>query len=98
MFSLDTVMVEIFSLYTSDNFFLHLKILQEVVTTIPSFLLVISLLYFNLQDLRYESAIELLRKQVAVQSTSRLHQMLADLFSRVHDEEKAAHHFGIALK
>ncbi|MPC52047.1 Anaphase-promoting complex subunit 7 [Portunus trituberculatus] len=49
------------------------------------------------QDLRYESAIELLRKQVAVQSTSRLHQMLADFFSRVHDEEKAAHHFGIAL-
>ncbi|KAK4298424.1 hypothetical protein Pmani_029230 [Petrolisthes manimaculis] len=49
------------------------------------------------QDMRYEAAIELLRKQVAVQSTSRLHQMLADFFSRVHDEEKAAHHFGIAL-
>lgn len=48
--------------------------------------------------MRYEAAIELLRKQVAVQSTSRLHQMLADFFSHVHDEEKAAHHFGIALK
>ncbi|KAG7167642.1 Anaphase-promoting complex subunit 7-like [Homarus americanus] len=49
------------------------------------------------KDMRYEAAIELLRKQVAVQSTSRLHQMLADFFSHVHDEEKAAHHFGIAL-
>lgn len=50
------------------------------------------------QDMRYDAAIELLRKQVAVQSTCRLHQMLADFFSHVRDEEKAAHHFGIALK
>lgn len=49
------------------------------------------------QELRFDVAIELLRKQVAVQSTCRLHQMLADFFSHVHDEEKAAHHFGIAL-
>lgn len=49
------------------------------------------------QDMRYDAAIELLRKQVAVQSTCRLHQMLADFFSHVRDEEKAAHHFGIAL-
>ncbi|CAL4082270.1 unnamed protein product [Meganyctiphanes norvegica] len=49
------------------------------------------------QDLRYEAAIEVLRKQVSVQSSSRLHQMLANLYSHIHDEEKAAHHFSIAL-
>lgn len=83
---------------TSSKFVLCLKTLQEVATCATLSFDLVYLLYVNLQDLRYESAIELLRKQVAVQSTSRLHQMLADFFSRVHDEEKAAHHFGIALK
>ncbi|XP_076029628.1 anaphase-promoting complex subunit 7 [Oratosquilla oratoria] len=49
------------------------------------------------QDMRFDAAIELLRKQVAVQSTCRLHQMLADLLSRVHEEEKAAYHYSVAL-
>ena len=48
--------------------------------------------------MKYDAAIELLRKQVAVQSTCRLHQMLADFHTHVQDEEKAAHHFSIALK
>ena len=48
--------------------------------------------------MKYDSAIELLLKQVSVQSTYKLHQMLADFHSHIQEEEKAAHHFSIALK
>ncbi|RXG70655.1 Anaphase-promoting complex subunit 7 [Armadillidium vulgare] len=47
--------------------------------------------------MRYDAAIDLLLKQVAVQSTYKLHQMLADFHTHIQDEEKAAHHFSIAL-
>ena len=45
-----------------------------------------------------ENAISLLEKQVELQPTCRLHQMLGDLLARVHEEEKALDHYSIALK
>lgn len=50
------------------------------------------------QEMNLEAAIELLEKQVEIQSTCRLHQTLGDLWARVHNEEKALDHYAIALK
>lgn len=50
------------------------------------------------QEMNLEAAIALLEKQVEFQSTCKLHQMLGDLWARVHNEEKALDHYAIALK
>lgn len=50
------------------------------------------------QEMNLEAAIELLERQVDIQPTWKLHQMLGDLWARVHDEEKALNHYTIALK
>jgi len=52
----------------------------------------------NFQEMALESAITLLEKQVELQPTCKLHQMLGDLLARVHEEEKALDHYSIALK
>ncbi|MCL4128632.1 UNVERIFIED_CONTAM: hypothetical protein GTU68_007736 [Idotea baltica] len=70
------------------------KALKEDPFYLPAVYLLCEIL---VQDMRYDAAIELLLKQVAVQSTYKLHQMLADFHSHIQDEEKAAHHFSIAL-
>lgn len=49
------------------------------------------------QEMALESAITLLEKQVELQPTCKLHQMLGDLLARVHEEEKALDHYSIAL-
>ena len=42
-----------------------------------------------------DKAIELLRRQLKTHSTARLHQMLADLLAKTHDEEQALEHYTI---
>lgn len=49
------------------------------------------------QEMTLEAAIALLERQVQIQPTCRLHQMLGDLLARVHEEERALHHYSIAL-
>lgn len=49
------------------------------------------------QEMNLEAAIELLERQVEIQSTCKLHEMLGDLWARVHNEEKALDHYAIAL-
>lgn len=50
------------------------------------------------QEMNLEAAIELLERQVEIHSTSKLHQILGDLWARVHNDEKALDHYAIALK
>lgn len=50
------------------------------------------------QEMNFEAAIELLEKQSDAQSTCKLHQMLGDLWAKVHNAEKALDHYAIALK
>ena len=50
------------------------------------------------QEMNLEAAIELLGKQTDSQPTCKLHQMLGDLWGRVHNAEKALDHYAIALK
>lgn len=50
------------------------------------------------QEMNLEVAIELLERQVEIQVTCKLHQMLGDLWARLHNEEKALDHYAIALK
>ncbi|XP_014206498.1 anaphase-promoting complex subunit 7 [Copidosoma floridanum] len=49
------------------------------------------------QEMNLEAAIELLEKQVDTQPTCKLHQMLGDLWARLHNAEKALDHYAIAL-
>ncbi len=49
------------------------------------------------QEVDHEKAIELLKKQIAHQPTGKLHQMMADLLAKTHEEEKAMEHYSIAL-
>ncbi|KAF7393315.1 anaphase-promoting complex subunit 7 isoform X1 [Vespula maculifrons] len=49
------------------------------------------------QEMNLEAAIELLERQVEIQPTCKLHQMLGDLWARVHNEEKALDQYAIAL-
>lgn len=49
------------------------------------------------QELELEKAKELLNKALKHQSTGKLHQMMGDLLAKSHDEEKAMHHYNIAL-
>lgn len=45
----------------------------------------------------YEKGTELLRKQVTIQNTCRLHQMLGDFLARMNEHEKALDHYSTAL-
>ena len=47
------------------------------------------------QEMCTDKAIELLQKQLKTHSTARLHQMLADLLAKTHDEEQALEHYTI---
>ncbi|XP_066583882.1 anaphase-promoting complex subunit 7 [Prorops nasuta] len=49
------------------------------------------------QEMNLEAAIELLERQVEIQPTCKLHQMLGDLWSRVNNVEKALDHYAVAL-
>lgn len=50
------------------------------------------------QEMNLEQAIDLLKRQLAMHSTCKLHQMLADLLAKTHDEEKAMEHYSIGKK
>ena len=50
---------------------------------------------YDVQEMSTDKAIELLRKQLKTHSTARLHQMLADLLAKTHDEEQALEHYTI---
>ena len=50
---------------------------------------------YNVQEMSTDKAIELLRRQLKTHSTARLHQMLADLLAKTHDEEQALEHYTI---
>ncbi|XP_063242706.1 anaphase-promoting complex subunit 7 isoform X2 [Bacillus rossius redtenbacheri] len=49
------------------------------------------------QEMALEAAIALLEKRVETKPTCKLHQMLGDLLSRIHEDEKALGHYTIAL-
>nr|CAD7449488.1 unnamed protein product [Timema bartmani]CAD7460693.1 unnamed protein product [Timema tahoe] len=49
------------------------------------------------QEMNLKAAIALLQKQVEILPTCKLHQMLGDLLLREREEEKALHHYNIAL-
>ncbi|XP_046739010.1 anaphase-promoting complex subunit 7 isoform X1 [Diprion similis] len=49
------------------------------------------------QEMNLEAAIELLERQVEILPTSKFHQMLGDLWARIHNQEKALDHYAIAL-
>ncbi|XP_011497425.1 PREDICTED: anaphase-promoting complex subunit 7 [Ceratosolen solmsi marchali] len=49
------------------------------------------------QEMNLEAAIDLLEKQADAQPTCKLHQMLGDLWARIHNAEKALDHYAIAL-
>jgi len=49
------------------------------------------------QELELEKAKDLLSRALKNQSTGKLHQMLGDLLAKGHDEEKAMHHYNVAL-
>uniref|UniRef100_T1J2T0 Anaphase-promoting complex subunit 7 n=1 Tax=Strigamia maritima TaxID=126957 RepID=T1J2T0_STRMM len=49
------------------------------------------------KEKQFDKGIELLRKQVALQSTCRLHQMLGDFLVRTNEPEKALDHYSAAL-
>ena len=53
---------------------------------------------YDVQEMSTDKAIELLRKQLKTHSTARLHQMLADLLAKTHDEEQALEHYTIGKK
>lgn len=50
------------------------------------------------QEMNLTAAIELLERQTELQPTCKLHQILGDLCSRLHLEEKALEHYTISLK
>ncbi|XP_015592871.1 anaphase-promoting complex subunit 7 [Cephus cinctus] len=50
------------------------------------------------QEMNLEAAIALLERQAEIQPTSKLHQMLGDLWARVHNEDKALDHYANSLK
>lgn len=49
------------------------------------------------QDHRYEKGIELLSKQVKIQNSCRLHQVLAEFYRRNNEHDKALEHFSASL-
>lgn len=49
------------------------------------------------QEMHLDQAIALLKKHLVKQSTCLLHQMLADLLAKTHDEEGAMEHYTLAL-
>nr|XP_018904104.1 PREDICTED: anaphase-promoting complex subunit 7 [Bemisia tabaci] len=49
------------------------------------------------QEMNLEAAISLLERQVSLTPNCRLHQMLGDLLSRMHEDEKAFNHYQSAL-
>ncbi|XP_037092477.1 anaphase-promoting complex subunit 7-like [Pollicipes pollicipes] len=72
--------------------------LEKALDKEPSYLPAVHLLVeiYEKSNL-HELAIDLLRRQVATHSTCRLHLALADLLVRDRDEERALHHYQIAL-
>lgn len=50
------------------------------------------------RDMLLDQAIEILEKQLRLQTTFKLHQMLGDLYFRTNNVDKAQDHFTITLK
>lgn len=50
------------------------------------------------QEMNMQAAIDLLEKKAEAQPTSKIHQMIGDLYARVHNAEKALDHYALALK
>ncbi|KAG8226886.1 hypothetical protein J437_LFUL005645 [Ladona fulva] len=70
------------------------KALQQDRTHLPAVYLLAEIYE---QEMMLENAVSLLKEQVEIQPTCKLHQMLGDLLARMHDEEKALDHYSIAL-
>ena len=51
--------------------------------------------FLYMQEMCTDKAIELLREQLKTHSTAQLHQMLADLLAKTHDEEQSLEHYTI---
>lgn len=74
------------------------SLLEKALAADPHYLPAVYLLAEILeQEGSIEQAVDLLRKQLKNQSSGKLHQMLADLLAKTHDEEKAMEHYSIAL-
>ncbi|XP_071747469.1 anaphase-promoting complex subunit 7 [Lepeophtheirus salmonis] len=74
------------------------QLLERALEADPCYLPAVYLLAELLeQEMNFDEAITLLRKQLTLQTTCKLHQMLADLLAKTNEEEKAMEHYGIAL-
>ncbi|KAL7301170.1 hypothetical protein TKK_0006141 [Trichogramma kaykai] len=74
------------------------NLLEKAISQDESFLpAVYALAKIYEQESNLELAIELLEKQAEVQPTCKIHQMLGDLWGRIHNAEKALDHYAIAL-
>lgn len=66
----------------------------NVLTLLPQCLTI----FIFSQEISLEQAINLLQKQVNKNPTAKLHQMLGDLYARSGEDEKAFHHYHVALR
>ncbi|QQP49981.1 Anaphasepromoting complex subunit 7like [Caligus rogercresseyi] len=72
------------------------QLLERALEADPCYLPAVYLLAEQLeQEMNFDEAIALLRKQLSYQTTCKLHQMLADLLAKTNEEEKAMEHYGI---
>lgn len=70
------------------------SLLEKALTTDPGHLPAVYMLVEILdRELQLPEAIALLQKQLVIQSTCKLHQLLGDLLVKTHDEEKALDHY-----
>ncbi|XP_071448607.1 anaphase-promoting complex subunit 7, partial [Hetaerina americana] len=70
------------------------KALQQDRTHLPAVYLLAEIYE---QEMLLENAVALLKEQVDIQPTCKLHQMLGDLYSRMHDADKALDHYNMSL-
>lgn len=70
------------------------NLLEKALVADPNHLPAVYLLVEILeQEMHLDQAITLLKKHLMKQSTCLLHQMLADLLAKTHDEEGAMEHY-----
>lgn len=55
-------------------------------------------MFDRLQEDSLEAVVALLEKQIAIFPTSKLHQMLGDIYARINDDQKAFENYHISLK
>ncbi|XP_054269328.1 anaphase-promoting complex subunit 7 [Macrosteles quadrilineatus] len=70
------------------------KALQQDESHLPAVYLLVQILE---QEDSLEAVVALLEKQVTINPTSKLHQMLGDIYARINDEQKAFENYHISL-